>query len=85
MNYYKDIQYPTYSGDYPPYPFLGPVTTGWTCPKCGRVWGPEHPCCDACNDKISEDEKDVEIANDAMGKGTVSGTELKVKLDEWES
>ena len=33
----------------PDYINLGP--TGWTCPKCGRVYAPSQPTCLYCNDK----------------------------------
>lgn len=25
------------------------MSTGWVCPKCGRVWGPFMMACDPCN------------------------------------
>lgn len=33
----------------PDYINFGP--TGWTCPKCGRVYAPSQPICLYCNDK----------------------------------
>ena len=33
----------------PDYINLGP--TGWTCPKCGRVYAPSQPTCLYCNDR----------------------------------
>lgn len=33
----------------PDYINWGP--TGWTCPKCGRVYGPNQPTCLYCNDR----------------------------------
>lgn len=33
----------------PDYTNLGP--TGWTCPKCGRVYAPSQPTCLYCNDR----------------------------------
>lgn len=33
----------------PDYINWGP--TGWTCPKCGRVYGPNQPMCLYCNDR----------------------------------
>jgi len=26
-----------------------PVLSGWQCPKCGRVWGPQVEGCSHCN------------------------------------
>lgn len=28
------------------------MTTGWTCPKCGRVWGPSVQGCAPCNQSV---------------------------------
>lgn len=33
----------------PNYINFGP--TGWTCPKCGRVYAPSQPICLYCNDR----------------------------------
>ena len=33
----------------PDYINFGP--TGWTCPKCGRVYAPSQPTCLYCNDR----------------------------------
>lgn len=27
-------------------------STGWTCPRCGRVWGPSVQACAPCNQTI---------------------------------
>ena len=34
----------------PDYINFGP--TGWTCPKCGRVYAPSQPTCVYCNSNI---------------------------------
>jgi rubrerythrin len=30
-----------------------PTRAAWVCPKCGRVYGPDHPQCWPCNDEIA--------------------------------
>ena len=30
------------------------MTTGWQCPKCGKIWAPTKIGCDACNAKTNE-------------------------------
>ena len=36
---------------------LRPVASGWTCPKCGRVWGNQMWGCCYCNNAVTEREK----------------------------
>lgn len=33
---------------------FNPPQQGWTCPKCGRVYGPAHHECVPCNDHIAK-------------------------------
>lgn len=31
-----------------------PAPTGWRCPSCKRVWGPQVKACDVCNKAVEE-------------------------------
>ncbi len=60
----------------PDYINWGP--TGWTCPKCGRVYAPSQPTCLYCNDKrVIYATKTIPewIYRENTGTGTV--------IDDW--
>lgn len=37
------------------------TTSGWLCPKCGRVWAPTTVGCQDCNNKASNVKPGTEI------------------------
>ena len=36
-----------------PMPIFYPATTGWSCPKCNRIYGPMVQECGHCNNSFS--------------------------------
>lgn len=51
--------------DPPPVGRIEPAAQGWQCPKCGRVYGPQHPVCNHCNSEADARE----ALADRMAKG----------------
>ena len=42
------------------------MTSGWICPKCGRVYAPFITACNECNEKAMKAEQESEAINHAL-------------------